>query len=149
MVFLVKTKEEKIIMAGKKATNKTATEDNKAVANENTVPAILVRIDKMVDVEESKVKAFVSANIGNAFAIHGIRIIETDKGSFVSMPSNCYKKNGKLEYSEVFHPISKEAHAELEKSVMAAYEAKLEEEQSNMGFKDAEEEKIKEFGPSM
>lgn len=90
------------------------------------LPSIDVRIDSLVDYEGSKTKAFASANIGGAFAIHGLRVMDSEKGLFVSMPS---RKDGE-NYREVFHPVSTEAREELNKKVLAAYEQKLTEEQS-------------------
>lgn len=89
------------------------------------VPSIDVRIDSLVDYEGSKTKAFASVNIGGAFAIHGLRVMDSEKCLFVSMPS---RKDGE-NYREVFHPVSSEAREELNKKVLAAYEQKLTEEQ--------------------
>ena len=88
-------------------------------------PKINARIDSLVDYEGSKTKAFASVNIGDAFAIHGIKIIEGEKGLFVSMPQ---RKDGE-DYKDVFHPITAEAREELNKQIMDAYEQKLQEEQ--------------------
>ena len=90
------------------------------------LPSIDVRIDSLVDYEGSKTKAFASANIGGAFAIHGLRVMDSEKGLFVSMPS---RKDGE-NYREVFHPVSTEAREELNKKVIAVYKQKLTEEQS-------------------
>ena len=92
-------------------------------------PSISARIDRMVDYENSKVKAIASANIGGAFAIHNIRVIDSQKGLFVQMPQNSYQKDGKTAYSDIFHPITAEARTELYDKVMEAYEQKLAEEQ--------------------
>ena len=43
----------------------------------NTPVDIQVRIDKLLD-SDSSTKAFASATIGNAFAVHDIRITEKD-----------------------------------------------------------------------
>ena len=59
---------------------------------------VKVRIDRVVDYENSRVKAIASANIG-PFAVHGIRVIEGQKGIFVQMPQNSYKKDGQTQYS--------------------------------------------------
>ena len=86
---------------------------------------IKAKIDRMVDNEGSKVKAIASANIGDAFAIHGIRVIDSQKGLFVQMPQNSYQKNGKTEYSDIFHPITADARNELNNAVLSAYEQRL------------------------
>ena len=89
-------------------------------------PKITARIDSLVDYEGSKTKAFASATIGNTFAIHGIKIVESEKGLFVSIPQ---RKDGE-DYKDVFHPITAEAREELNKRILDAYEQKLQEEQS-------------------
>lgn len=69
------------------------------------------------------VKAYASVNIGGAYAIKNLRIIEGSKGIFVAMPS---VKNQKGEYDDIFFPITKESRTALNDSVIAAYEQKLE-----------------------
>lgn len=94
-------------------------------------PSIHVRIDRLNDYEGSNVKAFASANIGGAFAVHGIKVVDSPKkGLFVSMPSNSYTDaDGNTKYSDVFHAITAEARTELNEKVMEAYEQTLEEQQ--------------------
>ena len=104
----------------------TTNASKQAAPKKTKLPSIDVRIDSLVDYEGSKTKAFASANIGGAFAIHGLRVMDSEKGLFVSMPS---RKDGE-NYREVFHPVSTEAREELNKKVLAAYEQKLTEEQS-------------------
>ena len=93
-------------------------------------PSIDVRIDKLIDYENARTKAVASANIAGCFAVHVIRVVDSEKGLFVSMPATMYQKDGKTEYSENFHPITNEAREELNKKVLAAYEQKLTEEQT-------------------
>ena len=104
----------------------TTNAPKQAAPKKTKLPSIDVRIDSLVDYEGSKTKAFASANIGGAFAIHGLRVMDSEKGLFVSMPS---RKDGE-NYREVFHPVSTEGREELNKKVLAAYEQKLTEEQS-------------------
>ena len=105
------------------------------------MPTIRAKIDRLADFENSKVKAFASANIGGAFAIHGLRIVNGEKGMFVAMPSTSYQKDGKTEYQETFHPVSGEARKALNDAVLEAYEQKLAEvqtEEETMGMDEAE-----------
>lgn len=44
-------------------------------------PQVEARIDRMVD-GDYKTKAYASVTIAGAFAVHGLRVIETDKGRF-------------------------------------------------------------------
>ncbi len=109
------------------------------------MPTIRARIDRLADFEGSKVKAFASANIGGAFAIHGLRVVDGEKGLFVAMPSTSYQKDGKTEYQETFHPVSGEARKALNDAVLEAYEQKLTEEQtedSSMSMDEADNQPI-------
>ena len=95
---------------------------------ETPTPQVEARIDRMVD-GDLKTKAYASATIGGAFAVHGIRVIESDKGRFISMPQESYKKNGETKYNDTFHAITAEARTALVEAVNDAYEQKLQEQQ--------------------
>lgn len=43
-------------------------------------PQVEARIDRMVD-GDYKTKAYASVTIAGAFAVHGLRVIETDQGA--------------------------------------------------------------------
>ena len=111
-----------------------AEKKNEAVQNETEqqpIPNITVKIDKLFNDESKKLKAFASANVG-PFAVHGIRVFENEKGMFVSMPSIPYKDGqGNTQYDEVFHPVSKEARDALVKNVIDEYNHALEQAQTN------------------
>ena len=83
------------------------------------------------DREESSIKAIASVNIGGAFAMHGIKVIDSYKGMFVSMPSESYTdRDGNKQYKEICHPINGAARNELVQKVQDAYRQALEEQQS-------------------
>lgn len=86
---------------------------------------IKAKITQMVDYEDSSVKAVASITIADAFAFHGVKVIESKNGLFVSMPQSKYTKDGEQKYSDVCHPISTEARAELNSVVLKAYEEQL------------------------
>ena len=111
-----------------------------------SVPSITARIDRLAQQDDSSVKAYASVNIGGAFAIHGIKVIDSVKGTFISMPSNSYKKDGKMQYSDICHPITAEARNELIDKVIEAYEAKLSEEQE---IDNLSEDETTDIQPSM
>ncbi len=91
---------------------------------------INARIDRMLHREGSKVKAIASANIGGAFAVHGIKVIESDKGLFAQMPQSSYEKDGKKQYNDIFHPITADSRNELNAAVLEAYEQRLHMEEN-------------------
>lgn len=112
------------------------------------MPTIRAKIDRLADFENSKVKAFASANIG-PFAVHGLRVIDGEKGMFVAMPSTSYQKDGKTEYQETFHPVSGEARKALNDAVIEAYEQKLAEEQTEDEALDEEQTEDQSFTQTM
>ena len=102
---------------------------------------IQVRIDRLNDYEGSNIKAFASANIGGAFAIHGIRVVDSQKGMFVAMPQSSHKDgNGNTKYSDIFHAVTAEARSELNEKVMNAYEQALAEQQDEAAEESESEE---------
>ena len=42
-------------------------------------------INRMVNKEDSAIKAYASVTMDGMFAVHGLRVIETEKGRFVNM----------------------------------------------------------------
>ena len=118
--------------------------------NRQDLPTVTVRIDRMVDRADSKVKAYASANIGRAFAIHGIRVVDSQKGLFVQMPQRSFQKDGTTKYEDVFHPITAEARTELNSAVLSAYEQRLRvEEDEAQDMAEPDEEEAPAFGQSM
>lgn len=112
-------------MANKKTSDRVSEKEQKQ--SNLTVSA---HIDRLVDYENSKVKAIASVNIGGAFAVHGLKVIDSQKGLFVQMPQNSFQKNGKMEYMDVFHPVTSDARGELNDKVLEAYDRKLAENES-------------------
>ncbi|MBQ8322458.1 MAG: SpoVG family protein [Clostridia bacterium] len=117
---------------------KPKTQSSKLEPKKTQTPKIAARIDSLVDFEGSKTKAFASVNIGDAFAVHGIKIVEGEKGVFVSMPQ---RKDGE-DYKDVFHPITAEAREEMNKQILNAYEQKLEEEHGEQLDEGADQEPV-------
>ena len=132
-------------MPTKKAAGKTPEKEQKTTET----PHIAARIDWLVDNESTRVKAIASANIGGAYAIHGIRIIDSQKGLFVQMPQSSYQKNGKTEHSDIFHPVTAEARSELYDKVMEAYDQKQSEVEKENESLDETPEKETAFEQAM
>lgn len=77
---------------------------------------------------EGKIKAFASMNIAGQFAIDNIKIVEGEKGTFVSMPS---MKDGKGQYRDICFPVTAEFRNQINSAVMGAYKQELEKIQSH------------------
>lgn len=126
-------------------------QNKKKTAQVNLTPKIEARIDRILT-GDGKTKAFASATIGGAFAIHGIRIIDkldSEKGFFIAMPQESYTKNGEKKYADTFHAITAEARTALIEAVDAAYAQKLEELEEQGQQEEAEETPEPGMGMSM
>ncbi len=75
---------------------------------------------------DSKLKAVTSVTFNDCFVVHGIRVIEGNKGLFIAMPS---RKLNSGEFLDVAHPIIDDFRQKLEDAVLEEYEtmADLEE----------------------
>ena len=117
-----------------KAASKPAEKEQK-----NDIPRIDVRINSLRN-DDTHIKGYASANIGGAFAVHGISIIEGKNGLFMSMPQRSFTdENGEKKYSDIFHAVTKEAYDELNGKVIGAYKEALEESQNAVEEADFEE----------
>ncbi len=76
-----------------------------------------VRI-RLTDKADSKMKASASITFDGEFVVHDIKVIEGDKGLFVSMP---YKKDGNGDRKDVAHPIVTETRMKIQDAIIAKY----------------------------
>ena len=75
---------------------------------------------KVVKIENNiRVKGIASITIDDSFVVHDIKILESEKGLFVVMPS---KKCPDGTYKDIAHPINAEARELIQKAVLNEYE---------------------------
>lgn len=87
-----------------------------------------VKVRKLIE-NGKPLKATCSVTMDGQYAIHGVKVIKTEKGSFIAMPYESYKDaDGNEQRRDVFHPITSEARHAMEAAVISAYEAKVAEE---------------------
>lgn len=67
--------------------------------------------------KEDKLLAFASIVIDDCFAIHSLKILKSEKGLFVAMPSAKLKDT----FKDICHPITSEAREMIEKAVIDKY----------------------------
>lgn len=79
-----------------------------------------VKIRKLFN--EGPMKAVVSVTFDGQLAVHDIKVINAKDRFFVVMPS---RKNPDDTFRDIVHPINSEFRANLEKTVIAAYEQAL------------------------
>ena len=73
---------------------------------------------KLVEQADSKLKAVASITIDECFVIHDIKVINGEKGIFISMPA---KKSPDGKHKDIAHPIKTETRKELEEKIIEAY----------------------------
>ncbi|MCI0502270.1 MAG: SpoVG family protein [Fusobacteria bacterium] len=86
-----------------------------------------VRIRKGYE-EDSKVKAVVSATLDDAYVIHGIKILKSEEGYYIAMPSKKLKEG---EFKDIFHPINSEARQILQREILELFDKELEKSEKS------------------
>lgn len=76
-----------------------------------------VRVRK-VSGSEGKLRAYCSVVFDEMFVIHELRVVEGANGMFVAMPR---RKTSEGEFRDLAHPITAEARALIQKTVLDAY----------------------------
>ena len=79
-----------------------------------------IKVRKLFD--EGPMKAIVSVTFDGQLALHDIKVISVREKNFIVMPS---RKNPDGTYRDIVHPINADFRAELESSVLRAYEEEL------------------------
>ena len=74
---------------------------------------------------ENRMKAVASVTFDNEFVIHDIKVIESQNGLFIAMPS---RKTPNGEFKDIAHPITAETREKVQSAILAAYEAPETEE---------------------
>lgn len=69
---------------------------------------------------DGKMKAVVSVTFDNEFVVHDIKIIESQNGLFIAMPS---RKTPDGEFKDIAHPINSTAREKLQKAILEKYES--------------------------
>ena len=76
---------------------------------------------------ENRMKAVASVTFDNEFAVHDIKVIESQNGLFIAMPS---RKAVDGEYRDIAHPINSNTRDLIQNLILDAYEKALTETDS-------------------
>ena len=68
----------------------------------------------------TRLKAYATIVFGNAFIVRDLKVIEGEKGLFVSMPSR-RRKDGS--FRDIAHPLNGEMRKHIEDSIIAEYKS--------------------------
>lgn len=67
--------------------------------------------------DDSKIIAVAAVTFDDCFVVHGINVIEGQKGMFIAMPS---RKINESVYLDIVHPTNSETRNMIEQAVFAA-----------------------------
>jgi len=100
-------------------------------AAQDSAPALPLKLDVTVRPINpmGNLVAFASLKINDCFVIDDFKVLQSDKGLFVGMPSKP-DKTSKTGYRDTARPITKEFRAELTGAVVTAYHAEVEKLQA-------------------
>ena len=68
---------------------------------------------------ENRMKAVASVTFDNEFVVHDIKVIESQNGLFIAMPS---RKTQDGEFKDVVHPLNTETREQIRDIVLKAFE---------------------------
>ena len=113
------------------------------------VPGVDVKIYLPKDPEKDhgKLLGFASVNLGGVFAVNNIRIYDSEKGPFVTMPG---KKGQDGKYHDICCPTTKEMREALHGAILGAYEKTVEQERPSVrgALKEAAREAAERPAPA-
>lgn len=81
---------------------------------------------KVYPANEGKLKGYATMVFDGCFIVRDMKIIKSDKGLFVSMPSR-RKKDGS--FKDIVHPLNSETRKKVEQSVILEYKRVIGEEE--------------------
>jgi stage V sporulation protein G len=83
-----------------------------------------------------RLKAYATIVFDNDFIVRELKVIEGDKGLFVSMPSR-RRKDGS--FRDIVHPLNADTRKTIEEAIIKEYSTS-----SESGFAEAQEEQFEE-----
>ena len=124
--------------------------ENKVPENGAATPAVpgvdvKIFLPKEPDKDHGKLLAFASVTLGGVFAINSIRLINSEKGPFISMPSS-KGKDGK--YHDICCPITKEMRDALQGAIVGEYQKAVERPSVRDALKNAAKEAAAHDSPT-
>ena len=70
--------------------------------------------------KEGRLRAIAAITIDGEFVVHDIKVIESQNGLFIAMPS---RKTPNGEFKDIAHPINAETREKIQSAILEAYEA--------------------------
>ena len=77
---------------------------------------------RLINKDDSKLKAVVSLVIDGCFAVHDIKVIQNENGCIIAMPA---RKTDNGTYRDIIHPINKETRDMITDLILTEYNKTL------------------------
>lgn len=77
-----------------------------------------IKIRKIFNNDDSRLKALVSLTFDDSFALHDIKVIDGDNRLFVAMPS---RRDETGIFRDIAHPISTDVRDTIEQAILDEY----------------------------
>lgn len=89
--------------------------------------------------DNGRLKAYATIVFDNDFIVRDLKVIEGNKGLFVSMPSR-RRKDGS--FRDIVHPLNSETRSTIEQQIIEEYERAAQSEVSSPSESESETEYI-------
>ena len=103
---------------------------------------ISVKVYPAQDNNSKNLLANASVTVGGCFAVRGVRVMNSEKGAFVSMPQ---RRNAQGEYKDICFPTTKEMRQALNSAVLDAYNKVMEKGQPSVENRQSVLQNIKQI----
>lgn len=110
-------------------------EDKKNKENEVATPDVTAKITWINDDLESNKRASANITIAKCFTVHGLSVMNSPKGLFVSMPTKVKQDQGGNKYYEIAHPVTAPMRQLISERVLSAYQQMTETQEQEKGQK--------------
>jgi len=72
----------------------------------------------LLESTNSHLRAYASITVDDCFVVHGLKVLQGDRGLFVGMPR---RKRGNSPPQDVAHPLNTETRRQIESTVLDTY----------------------------
>lgn len=93
------------------------------MGNQKSTLEVKVKVYPLQKENGGNLLAFASATIGGCFAVNGIRVMDSEKGKFVAMPSS---KGNDNKYHDICCPTTAEMRQAINAAVLGEYQKAVE-----------------------
>lgn len=107
--------------------------------NETATPEVTAKITWVNDDPNATKRASANITIANCFTVHGLSVMNSNKGFFVAMPTKVKQDQSGNKYYEIAHPVTAAMRKEISDKVIGAYNKQIQSQSQNEEQKTEEE----------